>query len=83
MSENFTIAQCERILRKAGSERVGEDAARELAQVLEEIGTTIAWKAAESVKLDKRVTMKRRDVTEASEVILAITKLHAIPEKVS
>jgi len=82
MSENLTLAQCDRILRKSGVNRVGGDAATELAQTLEEIGTMIAMKAAESVRRDGRMTLKRRDVTEAAELILAISKLHRMPDRI-
>ncbi len=82
MSDNLTLAQCERILRKSGVKRIGTDAARELAETLEQIGTTIAWKAAERVQQEGRMTMKSRDITDASKVILAIARLHGTPDSV-
>jgi histone H3/H4 len=43
----LSLSAVHRIIRKAGAERVGEDAAEELARVLEELGVRIAKRAVE------------------------------------
>jgi DNA-binding protein len=61
------IAPVERIVRKAGAERVSEDAGIELAKVLEEYGIEIAREAISLAKHAKRTTVKEEDIRLASE----------------
>jgi len=61
------IAPVTRIVRKAGAERVSEDASQELARLLEDYGTKIARKAVSLAKHAGRKKVKREDVTEAAE----------------
>jgi histone H3/H4 len=61
------IAPVERIVRKAGAERVSEDAGIELAKVLEEHGIEIAREAISLAKHAKRTTVKEEDIRLASE----------------
>jgi len=51
MSESeFGLAAVYRLIKKAGAERVGDDAAIELRVVLEEVGLQIARQATEFAK---------------------------------
>ena len=56
-----------RLVRKAGAERVSEDASQELARLLEEYGAKIAKKALRLAKHAGRVTVKREDILQAVE----------------
>ncbi|NPA63238.1 MAG: histone family protein [Methanococci archaeon] len=59
------VAPCVRILKKAGAERVSEDAGKYFAEVLEEIALEIAKKSVELAKHAKRKTVKVEDVKMA------------------
>jgi histone H3/H4 len=61
------IAPVERMVRKAGAERVSEDAGIELAKVLEEYGLEIAREAISLAKHAKRTTVKEEDIRLANE----------------
>ena len=61
------IAPVERIVRKAGADRVSEDAGIELAKVLEEYGLEVAREAISLAKHAKRTTVKEEDITLANE----------------
>jgi len=61
MSE-IPTAPCERILRKANIDRVSDDAAAALRDILEEIGQDIAERAAKLARHAGRVTIKAEDV---------------------
>ena len=56
------LATVERLLRKAGAERVSEDGARALAEVLEDIGAVISKKAIAFAKHAKRKTVTAEDI---------------------
>lgn len=56
------LAPVERIIRKAGAERVGEDAGIELAKVLEEYGIEVSREAITLAKHAKRTTVKEEDI---------------------
>jgi histone H3/H4 len=56
------LAAVDRIIRKAGSGRVSEEAAAALAEVLEEHGIKIARKAAEYSKHARRKTITAADI---------------------
>ncbi len=56
------LAPVERIIRKAGAERVSEDAGIELAKVLEEYGIEISREAITLAKHAKRTTVKEEDI---------------------
>jgi histone H3/H4 len=56
------IAPVERIIRKAGADRVAEDAGVELAKVLEEYGIEISREAITLANHAKRTTVKEEDI---------------------
>ncbi len=63
------LAPVERIIRKAGAERVGEDAGIELAKVLEDYGIEVSREAITLAKHAKRTTVKEEDIR------LAVTRI--------
>lgn len=56
------LAPVERIIRKAGAERVGYDASIELAKVLEDYGVEVSREAVTLAKHAKRTTVKEEDI---------------------
>ncbi|HEY9204796.1 MAG TPA: histone family protein [Candidatus Methanoperedens sp.] len=56
------LAPVERIIRKAGAERVAEDAGVELAKVLEEYGLEVSREAMNLAKHAGRTTVKEEDI---------------------
>jgi len=56
------LAVAERILRKAGAERVSEEAKRIFRDSIEEIAEEVAKKAVDLAKHAKRKTVKPEDV---------------------
>jgi len=56
------LAPVERIIRKAGAERVGADASAELAKVLEDYGIEVSREAITLSKHAKRTTVKEEDI---------------------
>ena len=61
MSE-LPAAAVDRVIRKGGAPRVSEDAAKELAEVLEEYGIRIAQKAVNLSTHAKRKTITAEDI---------------------
>ncbi|HLC47612.1 MAG TPA: histone family protein [Candidatus Norongarragalinales archaeon] len=63
---DLPLAAVERLIRKAGAERVSEDAAEALADVLEEYALSIGQKAVLLAKHAGRKTITGRDIKLAS-----------------
>ncbi len=59
------LAGMERLLKKVGSERVSDNAKKELGIVLEEIGAELSKKALELSNHAGRKTIKKEDISLA------------------
>ena len=64
---DLSLLAMERLLKKGGAPRVGEDAKAALREVLEEHGEEIAKRAAELAKHADRRTVMASDVKMASK----------------
>jgi len=56
------IAAIERIVRKAGIERISADAIEEISKTVEEIGAELALEAAQAARHAKRKTILKEDI---------------------
>jgi histone H3/H4 len=56
------IAAIERIVRKAGIERISADAVKEITKTVEEIGVELALEAAQAARHAKRKTILKEDI---------------------
>mgnify|MGYP000493858623 CR=1 FL=1 len=67
----LAIAAMHRICKKAGAERVSENAAMQLAKVLEEIGIKISREAIDFAMHAGRKTVKAEDIEIAAKKVLS------------
>jgi histone H3/H4 len=65
----ISVASMHRLCKKTGAERVSEEAAKELARVLEEIGLKIAKEALDYAEYAGRKTIKAEDIEIATRKV--------------
>ena len=63
------IAPIYRLIKKAGAERVSDDAAKVLAKYLEEIAEEVSREAVVLSRRAKRNTVKAEDIAVAAELV--------------
>ena len=69
-SKNLQLAPMHRIMKKAGAERVSEEAAEALRKALEEIGLKISTESLDFMKHAGRKTVKARDIDIAVKKVM-------------
>ncbi|MFW9997254.1 MAG: histone [Candidatus Odinarchaeota archaeon] len=67
MAGKFANARVEKLIRKAGAQRVSSDAVERMNEVLSDYGTTIAKYAVEIARHSGRKTIKENDIKLASQ----------------
>jgi len=65
----ISVAPMHRLCKKSGAERVSEEAAKELAKTLEEIGLKIAKEALDYAMHAQRKTVKAEDIEIATRKV--------------
>jgi histone H3/H4 len=68
--KDLQLAPMHRMIKKAGADRVSDEAAKELRQVLEELGVRIAREALDFTKHAHRKTVKAEDIQIAVRKLL-------------
>ena len=66
----ISVAPMHRLIKKAGADRVSEEATKELAKVLETIGIRIAKEALDYAVHAKRKTIKAEDIEIATRKVM-------------
>jgi DNA-binding protein len=66
----ISVAPMHRLCKKAGADRVSEEAAKELAKVLEELGVKIAKEARDYAMHARRKTIKAEDIEIATRKVM-------------
>ena len=66
---DLPVAAIDRLIRKAGAERVSEDAAEELSKILSEGAMDISKQAIELAKHAKRKTVTGEDIKLATKTM--------------
>ncbi|MEN3035014.1 MAG: histone family protein [Candidatus Methanosuratincola verstraetei] len=72
---DLAISAIDRLMRKAGAERVSDEASEALREVLETLALEIARDAVALAKHAGRKTVNSDDIKMASRKLLAMTKL--------
>jgi len=67
---DLQLAAMHRIMKKAGAERVSEEAAVELRKVLEDVGLKISKEALDFTKHAHRKTIKDVDIRIAAQKVI-------------
>lgn len=67
MKMDIAIAPMRRIIKASGADRVSDDAALALGEVLEEIGKNVASRALEYARHAGRKTVTREDIKLAAK----------------
>jgi len=70
VEDEISYAPMRRLMKEAGAERVGEDAAQELGRALERIGIIVSKEALDFALHAGRKTVKAEDVRIAVKKIL-------------
>jgi histone H3/H4 len=68
--KDLQLAPMHRMIKKAGADRVSDEATKELRQVLEEVGVRIAREALDFTKHAHRKTVKAEDIQIAVRKLL-------------
>jgi len=68
--KDLQLAPMHRIIKKAGADRVSDEAARELREVLEEVGVKVAKEALDFTRHAHRKTVKAEDIQIAVKKLL-------------
>jgi DNA-binding protein len=66
---DLPIAAIDRLIRKAGAERVSEEAAIELGKIIEEVAIDISKQAIDLAKHAKRKTITSEDIKLATKTM--------------
>ncbi|MDI9608880.1 MAG: histone family protein [Candidatus Verstraetearchaeota archaeon] len=72
---DLALSAMDRIMRKAGAERVSDEASEALREVLETLALEISRDAIALAKHAGRKTVNSEDIKMASRKLLAMTKL--------
>ena len=68
--KDLRLAPMHRIIKKAGADRVSDEAERELREVLDEVGVKIAKEALDFTRHAHRKTVKAEDIQIAVRKLL-------------
>ncbi|MFW5902284.1 MAG: histone family protein [archaeon] len=66
MARQLPIAPVDRVIRRSGADRVSGEAADELAEILEEVGTEVSTQALRLARHAGRKTVTAEDIRLAS-----------------
>lgn len=72
---DIAISPIDRIMRKAGAERVSEEAAEALREVIESLALDVSREAIALAKHAGRKTVNAEDIKMASRKLVALTRL--------